>query len=451
MKLKLGATQDGRMVAGEMTVAFEAGAFPGSPVNFIVAYGFANYNVPHQKVLGYDVVVNKPKTSSYRAPGATQVYFAMEQLVDELATKFEMDPIDFRLLNVLKEGDRNIQDVSMPRLGGEAVLNAMKNHPHYSAPLEGPNTGRGVALGFKSGGGGLSWCTLAVSPDGSISMATGSPDMSGTRLTTAMQAAETLGIPVDLFDSQVGTSADGGNSGGTWGSRVTFATGIAAIEAAKDLLEKMRVRAAQIWNTNVTEVNYDDGQFINQTNLGQTMTFKELAGQLNASGGPLVGEASLNVPTGGGPPFAGHIIDVAVDPATGKVDILRCTIVQDVGRAIHPDFVEGQLQGGTVQGIGWALNEGYFYDKAGHLANKSLLDYRLPVSLDLPPIDCVIIEVPNPAHPFGVKSVGESSITTPPAAIANAIQRAVGVRMDLLPMSPGNVWDAIANNAATKS
>jgi CO/xanthine dehydrogenase Mo-binding subunit len=163
---------------------------------------------------------------------------------------------------------------------------------------------------------------------------------------------------------------------------------------------------------------------------------------LNGTGGPIVGNANVN-PTGAGPGFAVHIVDVEVDPETGKVDILRYTALQDVGKAIHPSYVEGQLQGGAVQGIGWALNEEYFFDDQGQMANASFLDYRMPTSLDLPMIDTVIVEVANPTHPYGVRGVGEVCIVPPMAAIANAIHNAVGVRMGKLPMSPGNILEAL--------
>ena len=138
-----------------------------------------------------------------------------------------------------------------------------------------------------------------------------------------------------------------------------------------------------------------------------------------------------------------HIVDVEVDPETGKVDILRYTTFTDVGKAVHPSYVEGQIQGGVAQGIGWALNEEYFYNAQGQMANSSLLDYRMPISLDLPMIDAVLVEVPNPGHPYGVRGVGEIPLVPPVAAIANAIHDAVGVRMRSTPMSPGRILEAL--------
>ncbi len=441
IKVKIGANKDGRITAADMYFAYEAGAFPGAPVVQAATLGMGRYNVLNQRAEGYDVVVNRPKQNSYRAPGGPQIHFATEQLVDELAEKLGFDPIEFRRVNAAKEGDRNIQGIVYSRLGGEEVLQAMRKHPHYTAPLEGPNRGRGIAIGFKPGGGGVSWCNISVNPDGTLSMLSGSPDMSGTRLTTAMQAAETLGLPVELFSSGVGDSDDGGFATGSWGSRTAVATGAAAHNAALDIIKKMTERAAKIWGIDVEDVSYDEGVFTSRSDESKRSTFKELAEKLNSTGGTIIGQAVLEGVTI--PPVAGHIIDVEVDPETGKIDILRCTVVQDVGRAIHPDIVEGQLQGGTIQGIGFALTEEYYYTSEGRLANKSLLDYRMPVALDAPHVETVIVEVPNPRQPYGVKPVGESTMTTPPAAIANAVYKAIGVRLSKLPMSPRNVLEAI--------
>ncbi|MGH8060229.1 MAG: xanthine dehydrogenase family protein molybdopterin-binding subunit, partial [Candidatus Entotheonellia bacterium] len=224
----------------------------------------------------------------------------------------------------------------------------------------------------------------------------------------------------------------------TGGSRTTFATGLAAYEAAQDVLRQMTERAAMIWKVSPEEVNFAVGVFQHTKEPDRRLTFKEVAAQLGKTGGPVVGRASV-APRGVGGAFATHIVDVQVDPETGKVQILRYTAVQDAGKAVHPSYVEGQMQGGVVQGIGWALNEEYFYDAKGSMVNASFLDYRMPTSLDLPMIDTVIVEVPNPGHPFGVRGVGEVPIVPPPAAIANAIYRATGVRMRQLPMSPGRI------------
>ena len=291
-------------------------------------------------------------------------------------------------------------------------------------------------------GGAESSCTISVNADGTINLIEGSADIGGTRASVAMQAAEVLGIAAeDVYPSVVDTDSVGYTSG-TGGSSVTFKTGWAAYLAANHLKDQMIERVGMIWGIDPEAVELEKGVFRSKTDSELRMTFKELAQQLNGTGGPIVGRAALSA-TGVGAAFAGCIADVEVDPETGKVDILRFTMVQDAGKAIHPSYVEGQMQGGAVQGIGWALNEEYFMGEDGRMQNSSLLDYRMPTSLDLPMIDTVIVEVPNPGHPFGVRGVGEVSIVPPPAAIANAIHRAIGVRMDTLPMNPGAVMEAI--------
>ena len=388
------------------------------------------------------MVVNKPSTAAYRAPGATNAAFATETVVDEIAEKLGMDPIELRLKNAAKEGTRRADGPKYPRIGCVEVLEAMKNHPHYKAPLEGPNRGRGLAIGFWFNVGLQSSCSMAVTSDGTVSLVEGSTDIGGTRTAVAMQAAEVLGLPAgDVHPTVVDTDSVGFTAV-TGGSRTAFATGIAAIRAAEDVRQQMVERAAKIWDVDAGDVSFEKGVFISKNGTDNKLTFKELAAKLGSTGGPFVGRAAVNPPGVGGS-FSGNLVDVEVDPETGKVTILRFTAFQDAGKAIHPSYVEGQMQGGSVQGIGWALNEEYYMSNDGAMLNTSLLDYRMPTSLDLPMIDTVIIEVPNPGHPFGARGVGEANIIPPPAALANAIHDAIAVRMDRLPMSPVAVMEAI--------
>jgi CO/xanthine dehydrogenase Mo-binding subunit len=216
-------------------------------------------------------------------------------------------------------------------------------------------------------------------------------------------------------------------------------------QAAQDVVRQLKERAAKQWEKKPEEVEFSLGRLIARGNGVPPLTIKEVAARLARTGGPITGRATVNAGAVGavGNAFAVTCVDVEVDPDTGKVKILRCTVAQDAGRAIHPAYVEGQLQGGTAQGIGWALNEEYFYDDKGILRNSALLDYRMPTCLDLPMIETIIVEVPNPNHPLGVRGVGEVSIVSPMAAVANAIYRAVGVRMTELPMSPPRLLKAM--------
>jgi CO/xanthine dehydrogenase Mo-binding subunit len=345
-------------------------------------------------------------------------------------------------MNGAKEGTRRVTGPVHPKIGYLETLEAAKEHDHWNAPLEGPNRGRGIATGYWFNGAGPSSATAAVNSDGTVSLVEGSPDIGGTRTAVAQQLAEVLGIAAEDVRPSVGDTDSIGFTSMTGGSGVAFKTGWACYEAALDVKQQMMQRAARIWDVSVDDIEYENGVMSHRSDPELKISFKELAPRLNGTGGPVIGRGNVN-PGGVGGAFAVHIVDVEVDPETGKVDILRYTALQDVGKAVHPSYVEGQIQGGAAQGIGWALNEEYFYNPQGQMANSSFLDYRMPISLDLPMIDTVLVEVANPGHPFGVRGVGEVPIVPPMAAIANAIHNAVGVRMDKLPMSPGNILDAL--------
>ena len=442
MKVKIGATKEGKITAAEAYLAYEAGAFPGSMVSAGAQCIFAPYKIDNALVDGYDVVVNKPKTAAYRAPAAPNAAFAAEQVVDEICGKLGIDAVEFRLINGSEEGTRRVDGPIFPKVGNIECLEAAKDTDHYKSDLTGPNQGRGLASGFWFNIGLQSSCSISVNADGTITLVEGSTDIGGTRTSIAMQAAEVLGIPAEDVHPSVGDTDSVGYTFLTGGSRTTFATGWASYEAAQEIKRKMIDRAAKIWEVEADDVDFDDGSFSHKSDTDLKMTFKELCSRLNSTGGPISSQVSVD-PRGAGGAFSTHIVDVEVDPETGKVDILRYTAIQDAGKAIHPSYVEGQIQGGVVQGIGWALNEEYFFNEEGGMVNSSFLDYRMPTSLDLPMIDTVIVEVANPGHPYGVRGVGEVPIVPPMAAIANAIHDAIGTRMEELPMSPGAVLKAL--------
>ena len=442
MKVKLGVTKDGKITAAQGYLAFEAGAYPGSPIGGALNCMLTPYDIPNLDLEAYDVVDNKPKTAAYRAPGAPLGCLAVEILLDELSQKLGMDPVDLRLLNAAKEGTRRADGTLNPPIGVVEVLEAIKAHPHYSAPMEGKNKGRGVALGFWRNNTGPSCAVANVNADGTVMLVEGSADIGGTRTSVSQQLAEVLGIAVeDVFPEVVDTDSIGFTSL-TAGSGVTFKTGWAAITAANDIKQQLIGRAALIWDTEPENVEYVDGALQHTSDPELKMTFKQIAPRLNETGGPVVGRGNVN-PRGAGGSAAATLVDAEVDPETGKVQILRCTAFQDAGKAVHPSYVEGQMQGGTVQGMGWAINEEYFMNDDGEMVNSSLLDYRMMTSLDLPMIGTVIIEVANPGHPFGVRGVGEASIVPPMAAMANALTQAIGVSVDRLPMTPAFLMEAM--------
>ena len=442
MYVKMGATRDGHITAAEARLIYEAGAFPGSPVASGCRTMFAPYNIPNALVEGVDVLVNRQKSAAYRAPGSPAAAFAAEQVVDELSQKLDMDTVEFRLLNTSEEGTRQVAGPRFLRIGNKELLEAAREHPHLQAPIEGKLRGRGIAAGAWFNGSGPASAVASINPDGTVSLVEGSPDIGGSRAAMAMHVAEVLGISVtDVRPAIVDTDSIGYSSG-AGGSGVTFKMGRACYEAAQDAKRQLVERAAKIWDVSPDDVEYDDATLRHRQDTELSMSFADLAPRLNGTGGPIVGRATVN-PGGVGNAFGLHIVDVEVDAETGKVEILRYTAIQDAGKAIHPSYVEGQIQGGAVQGIGWALNEEYYFSDDGTMENSTFLDYRMPTSLDLPMIDTVIVEVANPGHPYGVRGVGEVSIVPPMGAVANAIYDATGVRMTELPMSPGAVVKAL--------
>jgi CO/xanthine dehydrogenase Mo-binding subunit len=397
----------------------------------------APYKLENVQVDGFDVLVNKPKASPYRAPGGTNAAFASESVVDELAQAVGMDPLEFRLQNAVAEGDRQANGIPFGRVGYIETLQTAIDHPHYATPLDGQFQGRGVAAGYWMNWGGKSSVSASVNADGSVSLSEGSTDIGGSRASIAMQLAESLDIPYEQVNAHVVSTDQVGYTDLTGGSRTTATTGMAAYDLGQNLRAEMTRRAAELMETEPESVSYENGVF---SSNGTRLSFNEVAEQADASGAPIVG-TGIAAPDQWGAAFGLHIVDIEVDPETGKIEILRYTALQNVGKAIHPSYVEGQMQGGVAQGIGWAINEEYVYGDDGTLLNASLLDYRMPTSLDLPMIETVLVEVPWPDHPYGVRGCGETPIVPPAGAVANALNDALGVRMNVLPMSPGKVLE----------
>lgn len=441
--VRLGADADGTLVAAEVTFKYHSGAFAANDAGAGVSSAIGHYRIANTRVSGIEVLCNRPAAKAYRAPGAPQVNFAVESAIDELAIKLGMDPLELRMKNAAKPGDLQTSGLPWGEIGWVQCLEAAKAHPHLSAPL-GPNQGRGIAGGYWGNYGGPSTVNLSVAEDGTFTVATGSPDIGGSRASMAIMAAEVLEVPYEQVRCVVADTASIGLSFVTGGSRTTFATGMATVEAAREVKGLLCERAARTWQVPAEDVEWREGNAvcISGEKLGSKMSAGEIAGSSIHSGGPITATSALSA-QGWLPGFGFHICDVEVDQETGHVSIVRYTAVQDVGRAIHADYVEGQIQGGVAQGIGWALNETYIYNGEGKLENPGFLDYRMPVASDMPMIDTVMVEVPNPVHPYGVKGVGEVPIVPPLAAVANAVHAATGKRLRSLPMSPDKVHAAL--------
>ncbi|MEM1277301.1 MAG: xanthine dehydrogenase family protein molybdopterin-binding subunit [Pseudomonadota bacterium] len=444
MDIKIGMKKDGTMTAGLAVNRFQGGAYPGAPVDMGAMCSFACYALENVSSIGYDVICNRPKQAAYRAPGSPMAAFAVESVIDMMCQELGLDPVEVRLKNASREGTKASYGPRWPRIGLVETLEAAKNHPQYSAPL-GPNQGRGVACGFWFNHGGETSVSLALSQDGTVALSVGTPDIGGSRASMCLMAAEELGIPYEKIRTTVVDTASLGYNDVSHGSRVTYASGLATIKAARDAKQKLCGRAAKIWGIPDEAVIWEDGMAKPAGhNAGEhdPLSFAELCSNMGQTGGPISGHFEAT-PEGAGVSFATHLVDAEVDPETGATRVTRYTVCQDAGKAIHPSYVEGQFQGGAAQGIGWALNEEYIYGEDGRLQNAGFLDYRIPVASDLPMIDCEIVEVPNPGHPYGVRGVGETSIVPPLAAIANAVSRAAGVRMTELPMSPPRILKAL--------
>ena len=442
--VKIGAKKDGTITAATAELRYTNGPFKSFWAMLGAMTAFACYDLKNVHTVGYDVVVNRPKVAAYRAPSAPMAAFAVESTMDLVAKAIDMDPLAFRIQNAAKEGSQSSYGPKYGPIGIGPTLDAAKEHPHMSAPL-GPNQGRGVACGFWFNFGGQTCTSLNIGIDGTVNLTVGTVDVGGSRASLSLIAAEELGIPYNKVKCFVGDTGTLGHNDTTDGSRGTFSSGMATIFAARNAIGVLRQRAADTWEIDVDDVKWEDGKAVAvgtaHDNLAP-LTLEEIAAKSPTTGGPIAGHNEV-VADGAGVSFASHICDVEVDPMTGATKIVRYTVIQDAGRAIHPDYVEGQFQGGAAQGIGWALNEEYIYGEDGRLQNAGFLDYRIPVCSDLPFIDTQILEIPNPNHPYGIRGVGETSIVPPLAAIGNAVSNAVGVRMKHVPMSPPRILKAL--------
>ena len=298
MTVKIGATNDGKIVAAEAELSMEAGAYPGSPVGAAAMCVFTAYDIDNVTIDGYDVVVNKPKTAAYRAPGAPNAAFATEQVIDEIAEKLNIDPVELRLQNAAKEGTRRADGPIHPRIGCVEVLEAMKGHDHYQSPLTpakyGGKVGRGVGIGFWFNIGMQSACNISVNNDGTVNLVEGSTDIGGSRASIAMHAAEVLGISYEDVKPQVADTDSVGYTAITGGSRTTFATGWAAYEAANDVKAQLIDRAATIWGVDADSVEMEEGVLRSKTDTEMNMSFKDLSAQVNDTGGQIVGSGAVD-------------------------------------------------------------------------------------------------------------------------------------------------------------
>jgi CO/xanthine dehydrogenase Mo-binding subunit len=452
--VKLGAKRDGTLVALQSKAIFDSGAYPGAAAalgGFIMA---STYRCPNVDIRCYEVLTNKVSTGAYRAPNAPQATFALESTVNELTQELGMDAVEFRLHNAFKEGDPTIDRRNWIRIGLVECLEKLQQHPLWAerekqkeAPpeLAGWKIGIGVAAGGWPGGTEPTAAACRLETDGTITVVLGTVDLTGSDTSMALIAAEGLGLSV----SSVNVSHDNTDtmpySGGTGGSKTTYSMGPAVLAAAQDARNQILSIAADMLEASPEDLEIKDGNVNVKGVPGKNVPLSQVAAASMRFGGqhaPVYGRGQVAIKNSS-PMFAAHIAKVAVDPDTGEVRVLEYVAAQDIGFAINPAEVEGQIHGGVTQGLGWALFEGFSYDENGQLLTSTLMDYALPHSQDVPNITPILVEIPSASGPFGAKGVGEPPVVPVAAAVANAIADATGARVTHIPMTPERVFTAL--------
>ena len=445
--IKTGVNNDGTIVAREAYTIFDVGAYLGAGPNSGIGHGLGAYDIPNFRLRSYGAYTNKVYVGSYRASGVADMTFAVESHMDIIAHKLGMDPLEFRLKNAIKEGDVAVNGSRVPGNGLVETLRAVKER--LGLPKELPKDhGVGIALCEWRSGAGPSTASINVNEDGTVSLLTGSVDISGSDTSLASIAAETLGISIGQVIVAKRDTDLAPFTGPSGGSRIVYSQGKAVQMAAEDTLDKLLALAADRLGVPQDALACAGGRVYVQDNPPQGLTLGQLAAaSINSRTGPITGNASLStLPYA--PVFSAQAAEVAVDRATGQVKLTRYVQCQDVGVAINPMAVEGQLEGGAVQGIGRALTEDMLFDQeTGAVRNPSFATYLMPLALDLPELETLMVRVPSEDGPFGARAVAEPPGFGPPAAIANAIYDAVGVRIRELPLSGERVLAALNGQA----
>ena len=449
--LKTGLSKEGRIIARESYSVFDMGAYLGAGPNSGISHAVGPYSVPNLKLRSYGIYTNKIYVGSYRASGVADMTFAVESHTDSIAHQMDMDPLEFRILNAVQEGDSSATGAKIPRNGLMETLLAVKERMGLPKKLE-EGRGVGMALCEWRSGSGPSTASISVNEDGTVSLLTGSVDISGSDTSLAQIAAEAMGIPLDHVIVSRRDTDMAPFTQPTGGSRIVYSQGKAVQMAAEDALQKLYALAAGRLGVPADALACSEGRVYVQDNPPQSLTLGQLGRMtLTSVEGPIIGTASLSsLPYA--PVFNTQAAEVQVDKETGHVKIIRFVQAQDVGMAINPMSVEGQLEGGAVQGIGRALSEELLIDpETGEVRNPSLASYLMPLAVDMPEIETILISVPSDDGPFGARAVAESPGFGPPAAIANAIYDAVGVRIKDLPFTPERVKAALAGRESPEA
>jgi CO/xanthine dehydrogenase Mo-binding subunit len=447
MKIKLGARRDGTLTALDVNLLFDAGAASGSPLGIAAILVGGYYRFPNLQIKGYETKTHRPSSGSYRAPGAQQATFAIESAMSELCERLGMDQIEIRLLNCAEEGDLRPNGGEWPRIGLRQTLEALRDHPAWQQRDAAKAQGHGIGVAVGGWPGGIEPASAAcrLDGDGKLTVMLGSVDLNGTNTAFAQIAAEGLGTSVHDVRVQTVDTAGAPFAGGTGGSKITYTVGPAVQKSVEDAVEQIKQIAADHLEASPEDLELVDGGVRVKGVPGSSVTLKEIARMSMSTGKghvPVQGRGGSGIATQA-PGFAAHLVEVSVDDLTGVVTIHRYVAAQDVGFAINPATVEGQIEGGVLQGIGWALYEGMPYDEDGQPGASTLMEYTLPRARMAPPIETVLVEVASEAGPYGAKGVGEPPAIPGAAAIANGIKDATGVRMTSLPIQPAAVLEQL--------
>ena len=454
IKLKTGVKRDGTLMAIDAETVIDSGAFSGAVLAVSAVFLGSMYKWPSFDVRGFEVLTHKPSVAAYRAPVAPQTIFAIESQMEQIARDLDLDSVEFRMRHLIQEGDPMVNGQPWQNNGAKQVLSRIADHPHWktrkqwvTAGKNGKRRGVGLALGGWLGGLQPTGATVRLNPDGSLAVLTGQVDIAGTNISLAQIAASAYGVDTDLVRITTGDTDTAPMTGLSAGSKTIYTVGAAVLQAAEDARRQTFEIAAAELEASVHDLELVDGKVTvrGMPDKGITLATIGKKGNLYMSKTPPVLGKANPAFTQQAPGFAAQLARLEVDADTGEVTILDFVIVQDVGKAINPMGVEGQMQGGAVQSLGMALTEGLLFDDSGRLTNPSLLDYRKLTAADLPNLETIIVEVPAPAGPFGARGVGEPPIIPAPAAIANAIQNATGARLTELPMNPERIALALVN------
>ncbi|MBA2643764.1 MAG: xanthine dehydrogenase family protein molybdopterin-binding subunit [Actinobacteria bacterium] len=447
--LRMGGRKDGTLTAIEARMIVDRGSNAGWGVEGITSLLVAGpYRWEAHNLRGYGVQTNRFTFGAYRAPGAPTAAFAVESLLDELAEELGIDPIELRLKNAVVEGDVGVSGNAFPAMGAVDVLERLQDHALWKNRASLPEgEGVGVAAGYWPGGNEPAAAVCRVDTDGTMTVVTSAADMSGVNTGFAAIAAAAFGLSPDKVRVVSADTATGPYAGASGGSKVTYTVGKAVLGAAEAARVKVLAAASEELEIAPGDLEVVDGVVRAKGAPDRSITVEEIARKALRFGGryePIEGHGG-SAQTKSAPSVAGHLSHVRVDRETGEVELLAHVIAQDVGRALNPALVEGQMRGGATQGMGWALFEQLEHDEDGRLVTGSFLDYAIPLSDRVPDIDTLIVEVPAADGPFGAKGIGEAPVVAAPAAIANAVAAATGVRMRRLPMTAPRIWEALSS------